>query len=174
MPPLRCVVRDQNDGQLRAEYGPCVVHLAALEDVLGRVRPLPVLRCGEFKRALQKHISAASETRRPSAPVKRRSSGSMLKGGEGSEVKIPASEEAGELVVQPSGLHTHTVILLHSMYCNAEMYARLYRRFGGSPSDPLVHGDVVVTHPEGNAWLHSAADPCGAAASDAADGKHRR
>jgi predicted esterase len=54
----------------------------------------------------------------------------MLKGGEGSEVKIPASEEAGELVVQPSGLHTHTVILLHSMYCNAEMYARLYRRFG--------------------------------------------
>ena len=52
--------------------------------------------------------------------------------------------------------------------------ARLDCRFGGPPSDPLVYGDVVVTHPEGSAWLHSAADTDGAAASGAADGKHRR
>ena len=52
--------------------------------------------------------------------------------------------------------------------------ARLDCRFGGPPSDPLVYGDVVVTHSEGTAWLHSAADVDGAAASGAADGKHRR
>ena len=52
--------------------------------------------------------------------------------------------------------------------------ARLDNRFGGPPSDPLVYGDVVVTHPEGSAWLHVAADSDGAAAAGAADGKHRR
>ena len=52
--------------------------------------------------------------------------------------------------------------------------ARLDCRFGGPPSDPLVYGDVVVTHPEGSAWLHAAADADGAAAAGAADGKHRR
>jgi hypothetical protein len=52
--------------------------------------------------------------------------------------------------------------------------ARLDCRFEGPPSDPLVYGDVVVTHPEGSAWLHAAADTDGAAAAGAADGKHRR
>ena len=52
--------------------------------------------------------------------------------------------------------------------------ARLDNRFGGPPSDPLVYGDVVVTHPEGSAYLHAAADSDGAAAAGAADGKHRR
>ena len=52
--------------------------------------------------------------------------------------------------------------------------ARLDCRFAGPPSDPLVYGDVVVTHPEGSAWLHAAADTDGAAAAGAADGKHRR
>ena len=52
--------------------------------------------------------------------------------------------------------------------------ARLDCRFGGPPSDPLVDGDVVVTHPEGSAWLNSAADADGAATVGAADGKHRR
>jgi hypothetical protein len=52
--------------------------------------------------------------------------------------------------------------------------ARLDCRFLGPPDDPLVYGDVVVTHPEGSAWLHSAADVDGAAAAGAADGKHRR
>ena len=52
--------------------------------------------------------------------------------------------------------------------------ARLDCRFVGPPSDPLVYGDVVVTHPEGSAWLHAAADAGGAAAAGAADGKHRR
>ena len=52
--------------------------------------------------------------------------------------------------------------------------ARLDNRFSGPPSDPLVYGDVVVTHPEGSAWLHAAADSDGAAAAGAADGKHRR
>ena len=47
-------------------------------------------------------------------------------------------------------------------------------RFGGPPSDPLVYGDVVVTHPEGSAWLHVSADSDGAAAAGAANGKHRR
>ena len=52
--------------------------------------------------------------------------------------------------------------------------ARLDCRFLGPPDDPLVYGDVVVTHPEGSAWLHAAADVDGAAAAGAADGKHRR
>ena len=52
--------------------------------------------------------------------------------------------------------------------------ARLDCRFGGMPSDPLAYGDVVVTHPEGSAWLHAAASQDGAAARGAADGKHRR
>ena len=52
--------------------------------------------------------------------------------------------------------------------------ARLDCRSGGPPSDPLVYGGVVVTHPEGSAWLHAAADTDGAAAAGAADGKHRR
>ena len=52
--------------------------------------------------------------------------------------------------------------------------ARLDNRFAGPPSDPLVYGDVVVSHPEGSAYLHAAADRDGAAAAGAADGKHRR
>ena len=52
--------------------------------------------------------------------------------------------------------------------------ARQDNRFGGPPSDPLVYGDVVVTHPEGSAWLHASAGSDGAAAAGAADGKHRR
>ena len=52
--------------------------------------------------------------------------------------------------------------------------ARLDNRFTGPPSDPLVYGDVVVTHPEGSAWLHESADRDGAATAGAADGKHRR
>mgnify|MGYP004256144281 CR=1 FL=1 len=42
--------------------------------------------------------------------------------------------------------------------------ARLDNRFCGPPSDPLVYGDVVVTHPESSAWFHTAADGDGAAA----------
>ena len=38
----------------------------------------------------------------------------------------------------------------------------------------MVYGDVVVTHPEGSARLHAAADADGAAAAGAADDKHRR
>ena len=52
--------------------------------------------------------------------------------------------------------------------------ARLDCRFLGPPDDPPVYGDVVVTHPEGSAWLHAAADVDGAAAAGAADGKRRR
>ena len=52
--------------------------------------------------------------------------------------------------------------------------ARLDNRFEGPPSDPLIYGDVVVTHPEGSASLHAAANQNGAAAAKAADGKHRR
>mgnify|MGYP001285766501 CR=1 FL=1 len=51
--------------------------------------------------------------------------------------------------------------------------ARLDCRFDGPPSDPLVYGDVVVTHPEGSAWP-LAEDTDGAAAAGAAVGKHRR
>ena len=52
--------------------------------------------------------------------------------------------------------------------------ARLDNRFEGPPSDPLIYGDVVVTHPEGSACLHKAADADGAAAAGAAEDKHRR
>ena len=52
--------------------------------------------------------------------------------------------------------------------------ARLDNRFEGPPSDPLIYGDVVVTHPEGSAHLHKAADEDGAAAAEAAADKHRR
>ena len=52
--------------------------------------------------------------------------------------------------------------------------ARLDNRFEGPPSDPLIYGDVVVTHPEGSACLRKAADEDGAAAAGAAADKHRR
>ena len=52
--------------------------------------------------------------------------------------------------------------------------ARLDCRFAGPPLGPLVYRDVVVTHPEGSARLHMAADADEAAAAGAADDKHRR
>ena len=52
--------------------------------------------------------------------------------------------------------------------------ARLDCRFSGPPADPLLYGDVVVSHPEGSAWLSGAAARDGAAAEGAAKGKHAR
>ncbi|MEC9232484.1 MAG: hypothetical protein VX403_01080 [Planctomycetota bacterium] len=52
--------------------------------------------------------------------------------------------------------------------------ARLDNRFNGPPSDPLVYGDVVVSHPEAAAWLSAAATKDGATAEGAAKGKHTR
>ena len=52
--------------------------------------------------------------------------------------------------------------------------ARLDCRFSGPPADPLVYGDVVVSHPEGAAWLAAAAVQDGATAEGAAKGKHSR
>ena len=52
---------------------------------------------------------------------------------------IPPEEAAGELIVPPSGVHTHTVIMLHSVKNAAEMFSRLYRRFG-----PVVAGFKFV------------------------------
>jgi predicted esterase len=54
-------------------------------------------------------------------------------------LEIPAEEAAGELVVNAFSKHTHTVIMLHSFRGKAEMYARLYRRFG-----PLAAGFKFV------------------------------
>ena len=51
---------------------------------------------------------------------------------------------------------------------------RLDNRFEGPPSDPLIYGDVVVTHSEGSACLRKAADEDGAAAAGAAADKHRQ
>ena len=42
--------------------------------------------------------------------------------------RLPSS--ADELVIQPHGTHTHTVIMLHPAGNQAELYCRLYRRFG--------------------------------------------
>jgi len=53
-------------------------------------------------------------------------------------------------------------------------HARLDNRFTGPPEDPLVYGDVVVSHPEATAWLAGAADRDGFAAHGAAKGKHAR
>ena len=53
-------------------------------------------------------------------------------------------------------------------------HARLDNRFTGPPEDPLVYGDVVVSHPEANAWLAGAADRDGFAGQGAAKGKHAR
>lgn len=53
--------------------------------------------------------------------------------------ELPEGEDGGELVLQPSGSHTHTIIMLHSMHSVAEMYSRLYRRFG-----PLAVGFKFV------------------------------
>ena len=52
--------------------------------------------------------------------------------------------------------------------------ARLDCRFTGPPADPLVYGDVVVSHPEASAWVAAAAERDGAAAEGAAKGKHAR
>lgn len=53
--------------------------------------------------------------------------------------EIPPEEVAGELVVNAFSRHTHTVVMLHSFKSKAEMYARLYRRFG-----PLAAGFKFV------------------------------
>ena len=45
--------------------------------------------------------------------------------------ELPPGENAGELVMEPNGKHTHTVILMHSVKGAAEMFSRLYLRFGG-------------------------------------------
>ena len=52
--------------------------------------------------------------------------------------------------------------------------ARLDCRFSGPPADPLVYGDVVVSHPEGAAGLAAAAAQDGATDEGAAKGKHSR
>ena len=52
--------------------------------------------------------------------------------------------------------------------------ARLDNRFTGPPDDPLVYGDVVVSHPEASAWVAGAAERDGFAAEGAAKGKHAR
>ena len=52
--------------------------------------------------------------------------------------------------------------------------ARLDCRFSGPPADPLVYGDVVVSHPEASSWLSGAAARDGSAAEGAAKGKHSR
>ena len=52
--------------------------------------------------------------------------------------------------------------------------ARLDCRFTGPPNDPLVYGDVVVSHPEASARVSAAAGRDGAAAAGAAKGKHVR
>ena len=43
---------------------------------------------------------------------------------------LPIQESPGELVIQPRGQHTHTIIFLHPAGVKAETYLRLYRRFG--------------------------------------------
>lgn len=43
---------------------------------------------------------------------------------------MSTTENPGELVIQPRGMHTHTVIFLHPAGAKAETYLRLYRRFG--------------------------------------------
>ncbi|MED5335788.1 MAG: hypothetical protein VX880_05700, partial [Bacteroidota bacterium] len=52
--------------------------------------------------------------------------------------------------------------------------ARLDNRFTGPPEDPLVYGDVVVSHPEAACWVQASATRDGAAAESAAKGKHAR
>ena len=52
--------------------------------------------------------------------------------------------------------------------------ARLDSRFNGPPNDPLVYGDVVVSHPESAAWVDAAACRDGATVGGAARGKHTR
>ena len=53
---------------------------------------------------------------------------------------------------------------------HADLDVRLER----PPDDPLTYLDVVVTHPEGEAWRRGAAAADGCAAEGAARAKHRR
>lgn len=52
--------------------------------------------------------------------------------------------------------------------------ARLDNPFSEPPADPLGCGDVVVSHPEGRAWLTAAATADGTAAESPVKGKHGR
>ena len=44
--------------------------------------------------------------------------------------ELPPEESGGELTIQASGPHKHTIIMLHSMSGAAEIFSRLFRRFG--------------------------------------------
>ena len=94
----------------------------------------------EMKKALHAFIKESEKI----APRRVESSGRPT-GGSGVRMKappapeLPSGEEGGELIIQPVHEHTHTVILLHSMLGSAEMYSRLYRRFG-----PLAGGFKFV------------------------------
>ena len=84
----------------------------------------------EFKKALHTLLQKAIEKKREEKRERLAKAGRL---GPPPKPLLPPEElmdgEGGELVVQASGAHTHTVVLLHSMYGSAEMYSRLYRRF---------------------------------------------
>jgi Ca2+-binding EF-hand superfamily protein/predicted esterase len=84
----------------------------------------------EFKKALHTLLQKAIVKKREEKRERLAKAGRL---GPPPKPLLPPEElmdgEGGELVVLASGTHTHTVVLLHSMYGSAEMYSRLYRRF---------------------------------------------
>ena len=84
----------------------------------------------ELKKALHKFMKKATDQERtaPKPPKKKVGLMALIP----PAPTIPAAEEGGELILEPSNdhIHTHTIIFLHSTVGEAEMYSRLYRRFG--------------------------------------------
>ena len=105
----------------------------------------------EWKRALNSFLKGETPSKRGDADAatapRSKKTGLKTKGGGGTGDSTPSGEpipgdidmdidaifeeNPGELVVQPRGVHTHTIIMLHPAGATAELYIRLYRRFGG-------------------------------------------
>ena len=50
---------------------------------------------------------------------------------------VPAGILAAALIIEPTAEHTHSVILLHGMYCTGDMFEQMPRimsELGGQPS----------------------------------------
>ena len=103
---------------------------------------------GEIKKALQtlltNALSSVSDSRKAQLALEIAQRKALNKAKEAAEKarldamkpvlppwpELPEGEDGGEYVIEPQGKHTHTIILLHSMKGAAEMYSRLYLRFG--------------------------------------------
>ena len=78
----------------------------------------------------QSNATRSPSLRRPTASPRAGNTAISHAKRNGVETAFAASEDAGEVIIEPTRAHSHTVILLHSMHASAATYLRLCKRFG--------------------------------------------